>query len=340
MYPRIFIGGTGRSGTTILYQALGCHTSIHAFPREMRFIVDPDGIMDLVDALTVRYSPIQARETFFRFERLMKVFMTIPERNPYPGFNLPEWLGVDSYWEKLEQFCSELVLGSFEGMSWTVDPEKDGRLVLWAKKVQSMRQKLQGEPVVPFRLTYPREEMKVVKYFSDRQDLIGKSARFVDELFMNAAEKNGKSTWCEKTPQNIFHIDFLQEMFPDSVFIHIKRDPRGVVNSMTHQKWAPHKLENACIYLKDMYRRWFDLKETLIGLGDRYYEITLEELAESPEVIFGEIAALCGLENQYQDLPEILVEKVNYWEKIMDGKDIALVNEVLGTYIKDLGYDL
>ena len=50
--PRIFVTGTGRSGTWILYRALGCHEAIHILPREMRFIIDPDGLMDLVDALT------------------------------------------------------------------------------------------------------------------------------------------------------------------------------------------------------------------------------------------------------------------------------------------------
>jgi hypothetical protein len=59
--PRIFVGGTGRSGTWLLYQALGSHKSVHTFPAELRFIIDPGGLIGLVDDLTIRYSPARAR---------------------------------------------------------------------------------------------------------------------------------------------------------------------------------------------------------------------------------------------------------------------------------------
>lgn len=73
MLPKLFVSGTGRSGTWILYKALGCHSAVHTFPREMRFIIDPDGLLNLVDALTIRYHPVGASEALFRFERLMRV---------------------------------------------------------------------------------------------------------------------------------------------------------------------------------------------------------------------------------------------------------------------------
>ena len=50
----IFIGGTGRSGTTILKKVLQQHSNIVTIPNELRIIIDPDGILDLFNALTER----------------------------------------------------------------------------------------------------------------------------------------------------------------------------------------------------------------------------------------------------------------------------------------------
>ena len=46
----IFVGGTGRSGTTILSKLLNQVDSVYTIPQEIRFITDPDGILSLKHA--------------------------------------------------------------------------------------------------------------------------------------------------------------------------------------------------------------------------------------------------------------------------------------------------
>ncbi len=43
----IFVGGTGRSGTTVTALMLGAHPACHAIPVEVRFLTDPGGLCDL-----------------------------------------------------------------------------------------------------------------------------------------------------------------------------------------------------------------------------------------------------------------------------------------------------
>jgi hypothetical protein len=342
MLSRIFIGGTGRSGTSIVYKALGYHEAIHSFPNELRFLVDPDGLINLLDALTVNYSPVQAREALFRFERLMRVYLTVPQRAPYRRFDLANWLDGEYYWQRLNQFCSELVDVEFSGTAWQIEPEHEGRLVTWARQLQELRQQLQGEPTVPFKLDLPREQLKVAKYFPDRKQLLALIADFVEDLFLHTALENGKQTWCEKTPQNIFHLNFLWELFPKSVFLHIKRDPRGIVHSLTKQSWkrAPNDIQGACAYLQNMFDCWFDVKGKVNPEKHRYLELKIEDIAAAPRCELEKIASFCGLEGGFDSLPEITLERVNYWPTTMPEEHITLVNQLLGSYIERMGYEI
>jgi hypothetical protein len=68
---RIFIGGMGRSGTSILLHALYCHGCVYAVPIETKFLVEEDGFDDLITALTTRFSAAGAPVAVRRFRDLM-----------------------------------------------------------------------------------------------------------------------------------------------------------------------------------------------------------------------------------------------------------------------------
>lgn len=333
------MGGTGRSGTWILYRALGCHKAVHTFPAEMRFIIDPGGLIDLVDDLSIRYSPARARDALSRFEQLMRVYLATPGATPYAALDLPSWLGEQRYWQRLDRFCAALTEVEHAAWSWNTVHENEGRLVTAARWIRDRHRQLQGRPLVPDSMK-DHKCLKEGKHFADRTQLIALAAAFVDDLFLAAAHDHGKETWCEKTPQHLLHLDFLWELFPESVFIHVKRDPRGVAQSLTKQRWAPNQLREACLYLKGTYSRWFDLKTTLHLDESRYFELKLEDLAASARPMLTAIAALCDLPDQFDKLPPLEPEKVNYWRRTMSRQEINQVNEILGPYIVAMGYEL
>ena len=338
MLSRIFIVGTGRSGTWILYRTLGAHKDIHAFPAELRFLIDSGGLLDLIDSLTTSYSPLRARQALVNFEQLMRIHLATPGAGPYAALNLPGWLGEDFYWQALDRFCEQLIEVEYEGWAWDIEKQDEGRLVAGAKGLQRLRRSIQGSnklPAVPTDKT-----LKEARYFSNRKQLISLAACFVDELFFHAARANGKRAWCEKTPQHLLHLDFIQELFPESFFIHMKRDPRGVIYSLAKQRWAPHDLEGACHYMLGTYKRWLDLKMTMPLATSNYMEIKLEELAQTPLPFLEQIMSSCSLANDFANLPELDVDKVNYWKRQMSRQEINLVNNILGPHIEQMGYPI
>lgn len=72
MVKQVFIGGTGRSGTIVIYNLLQSNKDIFAFEKEMRFIIDSNGLINLIDALFTNYSVTNSRDTLYYFEELMK----------------------------------------------------------------------------------------------------------------------------------------------------------------------------------------------------------------------------------------------------------------------------
>jgi hypothetical protein len=273
----------------------------------------------------------------------MKVDLAEPMQAPFVGYDIPNLIGRDFYWQRLAQYCENLIV-----LEYNVPEEQQprpfqvGHLPLGVRQLQRLWRRTLLDHTEPHRITFnwPRTRVKLIKHFVDRRALIDLTSWFVDDLFLNPTRENGKETWCEKTPQNIFHLPFLKELFPGSVFIHVKRDPRGVVQSVIKQAWGPNTLHDACLYLADMYKCWFDIAAATNFDDYRYIEVSLENLALDSEGVLSDIASFVGVDNSYEPLPEISVEKVDYWKDSLSSQDLHFINGMLGDYITKMGYDI
>lgn len=110
----IFVGGTGRSGTSILARALGTHPDVWTVPVESRILIDPGGLVDLVDALSIRYSPPTAHAALVRFVELALVELTTRQETPYRNVDLAAAIGAEHYRRTIENFIGSLTLGEYE----------------------------------------------------------------------------------------------------------------------------------------------------------------------------------------------------------------------------------
>lgn len=214
----IFVGGTGRSGTTQIAEIVGQHPAVWHVPTESRFLVDPGGLEDLVRSLSTAYTPFHGCEGLERFTTM--ITRDVAGR-PSPGalshVDLPAIFGATFYADWCRRFLAAL--------TWYAFDERTTRRV-------------------------------VGRYFPDRAELVAVCRAYVDELFGAGAAAHGKRHWCEKTPNNMLATDFLWELFPEARFIHIARHPVQVAASHLSMEWAPDDIETVCDWLEPMYQRW------------------------------------------------------------------------------------
>lgn len=74
----IFIGGTGRCGTSILAASLGRHPQITDLGSEIRWLADPEGLAQFWTLCTKNYSPFVVDKALKRLEDLL--FNTAPSK--------------------------------------------------------------------------------------------------------------------------------------------------------------------------------------------------------------------------------------------------------------------
>jgi len=170
--------------------------------------------------------------------------------------------------------------------------------------------------------------------------LIALSAHFVDAMFSNAAKQTGAPVWSEKTPNNLWAINFIQELFPESLFIHVKRDPRGVIASMLKMTWAPNDIETLCVWAKPDLEKWLQLESREGFNRQNYFEFKLEDFAKDPQQYLTPVATKLNLEANFGELSDVSENRVSAWKHQMSSKDIQTINKVLGDYITHLGYNL
>ena len=123
------------------------------------------------------------------------------------------------------------------------------------------------------------------------EDIIGR----YENLNLLKEEKNYFFT--DKSLENFFYIELLVELFPNSKFIHCKRDNLDSIfaiyqNFLTKMSWT-HSFKNILEYLNNYLAvtKYFEEK-----FNDKIYSLNLSDLTNDSIKISKEIFMFCGLE--------------------------------------------
>lgn len=178
---------------------------------------------------------------------------------------------------------------------------------------------------------------------------------FFDLFFSGWAEKEGKSRWAEKTPNNIFCMDRWLEAYPDGQAVVLIRDGRDVVLSLNGKRRTPiyigvyrwiaaanaylelrkskHAGRIIPVYYEEMVRNPADYLEILCSLLDeKFYPGMLDFWKDESAGEDGQL--------KYGTSP-ISDESVGTWEKAdYDRTILTQINIAIKPQMRELGYEI
>jgi hypothetical protein len=284
----IFVGGTGRSGTTIAAQLLGTEPNI-SFPcHENKLIVEKDGILDLLTALSYRFDPIRhhfAISRFLKRANSMRAFgssdreinteiselqksgltfqetiATLQRKKPNTSITIHAIgtsFGLDHYDDTLQSFISKIISRVVpEGIVDT-----DGLL----------------EP-----------------FFVSKQQTSGELVELAQNFVESMYSQDNSDFWVDDTPLNISHIPFLSKIFPTSKFIHMVRHPFDVGNSLIKQVWSIARTPQEALQLIELHHMNFEQSVLNIEQSN-ILEIKLEELIKKKDITIEKMSDFLGI---------------------------------------------
>lgn len=129
------------------------------------------------------------------------------------------------------------------------------------------------------------------------------------------SHQNGKSIPCEQTPQNVFHIQELLDLYPNCRIVNMVRDPRDVLLSQKY-KWRIRSLGADNIPRFEALRSWANYHSVVISklwnasiqAAHRFEDharvrtVRFEDLVLSPEAVLESVCDFAGV----RYVPEML----------------------------------
>ena len=181
-------------------------------------------------------------------------------------------------------------------------------------------------------------------------------------IFESYAAERGKRRWGDKTPLYMQHLDLLERLFPDALFVHLIRDGRDAALSylampsgvMTEGWGRPRDAGGfAC--------QWATEIRAARGLGgrvgpNRYLELRYEALVADPAAELRRVCVFAELEYDdamldyvgqtesarkphQQRLNELPRQGVREWRTEMTAGDRRAFEAVAGDLLAELGYE-
>lgn len=310
------IGGSGRSGTTILAKIMSLHPAIADVP-ELRYLIDPDGIVDFYTT-SQQWSPYHYNKRLNRLETILRDV----EKNCFSDklaayatyvFRKLPWKLRKRYWGvSVENYCPDFHKNVDELLSHLITITFKGEWI----GMGAMNPKV-------MRYGPPPQKIMLAQVLGD----------FLRKIFSQIVEKQNVRCYLEKNTWNHIWFDSIQEILPESKLVHISRDPRDVVSSYCSQSWMPVDPVQSALILKDLLLRWEEVKCKISK--ESFFDISLEGLVSRPEKTLRKVCEFYGIEWS-NNLLEIDLSFANRgrWKKHFTNEQSYKVHEILNDFIE------
>jgi len=303
----VHITGTGRSGTTIVKNIFHNHPDVRTVRgRELRIIIDPNGLLDFYTTLKKQWTPFTAEVSLKQFRKLfnsigvsnsLSFYLSIfinnilkikTSRKLYPqytGLNASKF--IHDYDTLLINLEKDLGVDQYTG-TWV------GKSFLETSKM----------------LLLPYNLKAIETAFSN----------FI-QSYINQSLDTGNKILLEDNVLTCLRFNELLGLYENQRMVFVMRDPRDIVTSYLIHNWTPSNIEQSAKYLKSILDRW-KMEKVHLPI-DVFIEIKNEDLIKNSREVS---ASLC-----------------DFFEIDRDGVDTKLINnKSVGRYkdlsIKDQNY--
>lgn len=121
----------------------------------------------------------------------------------------------------------------------------------------------------------------VATYGLERDWWLARLRGLYEDFQREVLTRSGKARWAEKDPTYTLLLDFIEELFPDALYIHLLRDGHDVVASF-RDRWGYRSAARAA------RTEWARYVEAARSFGDRvgperFLEVRYERLVADPE---------------------------------------------------------
>ncbi|RED99555.1 sulfotransferase family protein [Marinoscillum furvescens] len=313
----VFIGGTGRSGTTVLAKVLSGHSRMMAFDFETRLLIDPDGLLTLIRTWENNWSPYTASKALSRF-RQMTLELSRPIGLRYRIINkvlsklgcsyqryrqVPFHSAIqpNEFVQQTDKFINRLSKGSYQGVWYGTES-------------------FVSNPKVYVTEPIPKEEV------------VSSVRSYIDSLISPVLQSNNKEIWVEHTPFNVLHTEELLSVFPEAKFIHMKRDIRDVISSYKGKDWGAKNLDYLISWMKGYFDKWERSRNKISKSSVK--EIWLEDMVNSPNDTLKEIFDFIGVEDESDKLRlDLSLSNQGRWKDEMTPDEVDQVEGRLNKYL-------
>lgn len=314
----IFIGGTGRCGTSILKEALALHPQAASLPFEYRFIIGPDGVADFYASSCACWSPYLMDARLRRLERFLrglayesmdkhllgelarKLGYTPPQ---YYGWELSKWL--PDFEKHIDGLIERLIDFAFPAR-WPAAPA-------WRRNPQ-MRH-----------------------CYKDQWELAEILGNFIEAIVDDLLKKAGKTFFVEDNTWNVLFARELVDMLPHAKIVHIYRDPRDVVASFTRQRWCPHNPAQAAQWYGALMSHWLVVRRDLSA--HCYREVSLERFVYDRMTVLHELCTFAEIPFNRAMLDiDLSQAHIGRWRRDFNAEEQATVCAIVGKWVEVLGY--
>ncbi len=173
---------------------------------------------------------------------------------------------------------------------------------------------------------------------------------------------HGKARFLNKNTRNTRRVRYLQNIFPDAVFIHVIRDPRAAIasllkvewwptmkvwcqNQITPQQWAEQGNDPALLAAQLWVTEVRCVLEDKTALApQQYLEVRYEEFIHNPKKILQHLLGFCDLKwtSRFESFVEsFALQSMNFkFKNQFTPQQLAQIEKLVAPLAQQLGYEM